>query len=142
MKNQEFDERQMYVRGQAYKHTCFVFIWEIVAVSLLKEFSVVSFAPLAEMCVLVCLPFFVLVAECIIKDAYDPINTRPGMMIFTLMPITSVLTILNQTKKKIPFIENGMITEEGGIRCIYIIWLALTVVYWVNIAIERKNERK
>lgn len=142
MNNQEFDERQMYIRGLAYEHTCFAFVLEIIAISVLKEFSVICFAPLAELYVLLCLPFFVLGAECIIKGAYDPINSRPGMMVFTLMPITSVLTILNQIKSKLSFMENGVITEDGGIRCIYITWLVLTVVYWVNIAIERKNERK
>lgn len=111
-------------------------VWEVLC-----EFELCGAQPLGELLILMCPAFIVIMVICIVNDAYDPINSRPGMIMFTMMPLASVGMISVYIKESDKLIENGLITGTAGIFILYISWLIVSAVYWICYVKERKAEK-
>lgn len=142
MKNtQNYDERQLAARGKAFKWGLCTMLISLIVWEVLCEFELCGAQPLGELLILMCPAFIVITVICIVNDAYDPINSRPGMIMFTMMPLASVGMISVYIKESDKLIENGLITGTGGIFILYISWLIVSAVYWICYVKERKAEK-
>ena len=140
MKKQDYDERQLYVRGIAYKFTTLIFTLELYAWAVLRELGILDAEPMGEFLILIAPPFTILMAVCILKDAYDPINGRPGLILFSIMPISGLAMLFVKAKEHAVLVRGNCITADGGIVLIYIVWLAVSAIYWAKYIKERRQE--
>lgn len=112
-------------------------IWEVLC-----ELNVCSAEPLGELLILLSPAFIVFMVICIVKDAYDPINSRPGMIVFTMMPLAALGMLIVYIEDAEALIEGSHITEFGGVMAIYISWVIISAVYWICYAKETKAEKE
>lgn len=143
MKNkQNYDERQLYARGKAFKWALDTMLISLIIWEVLCELNVCSAEPLGELLILMSPTFIVFMVICIVNDAYDPINSRPGMIVFTMMPLAALGMLIVYIKDAGALIEGGHITESGGVMAIYISWVIISAVYWTCYAKETKAEKE
>lgn len=141
MKN-NYDERQLYARGKAFKWALFTMLISLILWEVLCELRVCSADPLAELLILMSPAFIVHMILCIVNDAYDPINSRPGMIGFTMMPLASVGMLIAYIKDSEILIEGSRITEAGGVMAIYTSWVIVSVIYWTHFMKEKRAEKE
>ncbi len=139
MKKQNLDERQLYARGIAYKYTTLAFVFELFAWALLREFEILDAEPMGELLVLISLPFIVMMTVCIVKDAYDPIDSRPGLILFGVMPIAALAMFVVKIKERAVLIRGKCITADGGLVFLYITWLVISAIYCIKYVKERRQ---
>ena len=142
MKNcKKFDERQLAIRGAAFKWTTLMFIIWIMIWNLLKEFQVIQSEPTADMLIEILPPFCVFAITCILKDAYDPISGRPGLAVFVLMPLCAVTMYFSKIRDHVILFDGNLITTDGALIINYTVWILLAVIYWTKYLKERSAEK-
>ena len=137
---QNYDERQLRARGTAYQFATLAFILELFLWCFLRELAIVDAAPLAELLILLTPPFVVMLSVCIVKDAYDPIGSRPGLILFGLMPLTAILMFLVKINEHVVLMDGNRITEDCGIIFLYAAWIIVAAVYWIKLASDRRQK--
>ena len=142
MKNKQFDERQLLARGKAYKWAVLAFIIELAVWCILQEVAGFSAAPLGELLMLLMPPFVTFMTISIFEDAYDPMNSKPGMIIFSFMLIVSVIMFWMKIREHAVLIEGKRITEDGGLVVLYAGWVISGIVYWIKYIIDTKKEKR
>lgn len=140
-KNNQYDERQLYIRGKAFQYAWTAFIIEIVVLKLLQSFEMLSVEPLGEMCILISIPALILMPMLIFKDASDPINGRPGCISFTLLSVSGICMIISKILEGAVFFSEKHITDEGGMLILYLTIFVITILYWAALITERKKEK-
>ncbi len=140
MKKQSYDERQLYSRGVAYKYTTLAFALEISVWAFLREFGILDAEPIGELLVLIVLPFIVLMTICIVNDAYNPINARPGLIVFGIMPFSAMAMFYVKWKEHAVLMNGRCITADGGLVLLDASWLVISAVYWIKYMKERRQE--
>lgn len=142
MKSQnKYDERQLQARSTAFKWMSFTFLIELAVWRFLKDFLLVTAEPLGELMLLYFAPFLVYGIICVVKDAYDPIGDRPGMIVFTLFPLAALIIIASDLfRKRTPLIIGSCITADGGRIVFYSAWIIIGAVYWIKYAKDTKKE--
>lgn len=131
MKKQNYDERQLLARSKAFEYGFAAYLFESVIWCVLCELLKIDAEPLGELCLLLTPPFVVFAIVCIVRDAYDPISTRPGMIVFALMPLAALLTILRYLRDEEVLLDGRCLTAAGGLVFLEAGWLVLAVVYWI-----------
>ena len=137
----QYDERQLAARGVAFRWTTVTFFAELVIWEFLCSLEVIDAEPLAELCLLITPPFIVGMILLILSDAYDPIDNRPGVIIFALMPLTGIIMILDKIRDGDILFLDRCILDDGGILAIYVGWIVCAAVYWISYARERNAEK-
>jgi len=137
----KFDERQLQARSTAFKWMSFTFIIELTVWCFLKDLLLVTAEPMGELMILLFAPFLVFGIICVVKDAYDPIGGRPGMVVFTIFPLTGMIFIaLKLLKQRTPLIIGRCITADGGLIFFYSAWIIIAAVYWIKYVKDTKEE--
>ena len=142
MKNKQFDERQLLARGKAYQWATLTFIFELAIWCILQEAAGFSAAPIGEFLMLLMPPFVVFMIVCIKEDAFDPINSKAGMVLFSIWAIISIAMFIMKFNEKVPLIEGKRITEDGGIIIMYAGWIISGIVYWIKYFVDTKKEKR
>lgn len=137
----KYDERQLQARSIAFKWMSLTFLIELAVWCFLKDLLPVTAEPMGELPLLLFAPFLVFAIICVVKDAYDPIGGRPGMIVFTLFPLVAAITIaLKLFKQRAPLIIGSCITAGGGLVLFYSAWIIIGAVYWIKYAKDTKEE--
>lgn len=139
-REKSFDERQIASRGIAFKYGFFSFIPVIILFAFIKDTFGISCDCVGEAFLLISIPYAITMSIFIVKDAYDPINSKPGVIIFSIMAICAVIFISMNIHDKAPLIDNRIITREGGLTAFYISWVVIAIIYWIKNIKDRKEE--
>ena len=137
-----YDERQQLARGKAYQYACVTFVLEVLIWGLLREFEVFDADPFCEMLVFIALPLLVLFSVTIAKDAYDPMNSRPGVLLFSLMPLVGILMVIDDLRDHVVLVDGSYLTEDFGMVVLYSVWIIASAIYWTYYLRERRAEIK
>ena len=135
-----YDERQQLARGKAFQYACITFLIEIVIMEFLREFELLDCDPFGELLIFIALPMLVLFAVTISKDAYDPMNSRPGVILFALMPLCGILMLIDDIRDHTVLIDGAYLTEEFGMLILYSMWIVASAIYWMYYLRERRAE--
>lgn len=129
----------MRARGTAYRFATLALILELFLWCLLRELAVVDAEPIAEFLILLTPPFIVMLTVCVVKDAYDPIGSRPGLILFGVMPLAAILMFRVKIKEQAVLMDGNCITQDGGIVFLYAAWLIVAAAYWIKLARDRRQ---
>ena len=116
-RKKSYDERQLLVRGQAYKSAFFTMIIYVSIAAILSElYNIHVLMSFAGMWMGVCLALMVFVIICIVKDAYMSLyeNAKGIILLFLLCAVVNILGGGMQLLDTHSLLEDGKIS----IQCI------------------------
>lgn len=142
MKQYNYDERQLLARGKAYGIGCMAFLSELAIWELLRGTLGVSAEPVGEFLLLLSIPFAVVLIVCILEDAYDPVDLKPGIALFTVMPIAALCMFVMKFTDGVPMMTDRCLTDDAGLCALYAAWVVVSVVYWIKYAKDTKAEKE
>ena len=142
MKKQKYDERQLMARGKAYQWGCMAFIITLGLWAVLRAVFGLDAEPFGEYLLLLSVPFAVVLIVCINEDAYDPINIKPGMILFSFMPFVALFLLIAKIRDKTPLLVGKCLTEDAGLLAIYLAWVVSSIAYWIKYAKDTKAEKE
>lgn len=133
-----YDERQQLARGKAYKYAFFTLIFYVTIVSLISEFSRISwFMSFCGIWIGVCLSIMVFAVICILEDAYMSLyeNAKGVIMIFSIVAIMNLVVVVRIIMERRPILENGAISLDymnlvvGVMICVILAVFCGKVIY-------------
>lgn len=111
-KQDSYDERQMLIRGQAYKAAFFTLMGYMFVSSVLDEmFEIPLFMSFGGMWLGICLSIFVFAAICIWRDAYMSMYSNAKGMILSFL----ILGIVNLIGGSRLVWNEGLLLENGAL---------------------------
>lgn len=137
----EYDERQILVRGKAYKYGFFAMVFTMLLNGYIMEY-------VSEWCTLMvyavtCMTIGILVfvAVSIFSDAYLKLSTKPisAIILFSLFGMANLISPV------IDFIHNGTLLDENGkfysvnLECA-ILMCCVIIMLFIKMYISRKEE--
>ena len=140
MKKNQYDEKQQFDRGRAFQYSAICFLLWLIVWECICEITGLFAEPLTELLVLMAPPFAVCLIACVVKDAYDPIGSRPGMVLFALMPAMSLFVLVMMIVRGEPVIADNTVTTEGGLAAIHAAWITTSAVYWIKYIRDTRAE--
>ena len=139
----EFDERQVQVRGGVYK-IGFIFLSVFTFVdAMLKNSGIIW----ADYMTTAWIGIMATISLCsillILKYAYTPaISNRPNILIIilSLASVSSIIFGISDMRQQ-GFVLNGQISAAARTLILGLLFLSVTVVYWVKKLLGKKDDR-
>ena len=145
MKHENFDERQLQIRGDAFRHGFLAAVFTLGINAVLNNFGIVWAEGFHQNILILMLIVTIVSMEFILRGAYFGKDVKPGLISGIFVGCSACLIILN-IKHFIDgevYIENGMLARGGGslIMCILVTINACTglIQYFRNKNQERNG---
>lgn len=131
----QMDERQLWVRGNIFKHM-FIMVAALLGINMLVQSFYGRWAPgHYESMLILMLPVAAGSAEMIIKDAYQVYAAQQRFVAAVLGLCSGILLVLNGIHLFIqhkPFWKDGMLSYDGASLILAIGLAAIPVAQWVK----------
>ena len=148
----DYDERQLFERNNAFKFGFIVVIGMLLIGQILNWIfgeglgNTLSFWVSFWCGATFWVSISTVIIFMILKDAYDGINSRPGMIIFSmwgiaafLLGIANAMVFLIKKPTFQALLEDG-ITFSNIVM--YACWLSMCGVYWIKYLVDKKKNRE
>lgn len=140
-----YDERQLLVRGQAYKAAFFTLIAFVTLASLMSElFEIPLFMSFCGMWIGVCFSIVVFAIICIWKEAYMSLyqNAKGVILIFSFVGIMNIGAGIRVILEKRPMLENGAISIDCTNLVVGILFWLVFIVFCARLIYNKKHSEE
>ena len=146
MNNKNFDERQILARGKGFQIGFLVSLGMIVADLLAEDFlsndGFIGINVYSRAMLCIWIPILVVSVYFILNDAYEKINETGGRVLMGMFVFCGlfeiIITVVRVASGSVLFIENGVIGDTLGQIFTGAAMLAISVVYFVKLALNKK----
>lgn len=141
---EKFDERQLWIRGDIFKHGFILLMALIILDSLNTDFSIICFEE-RYLVSFIMLMFAIMVVsiEMIIKGVYFSNDGQPKTIIYMMGLISSILLIYNLYNvifNSFTVINGNTITITGENILLNLCLFAIFITYQIKSYIDKKEE--
>ena len=143
MKNTEFDERQVLIRGKAYEHGFIVTMLTLLINAFLNSYDIIWADGFKQNLLILVLVFTVISVELNLRGAFFGRKVSPVALLVVVCAPTVILAVLNihHFIKGAVFTDGGMLTDEG-FGVIFCILFAINVTTGIIQYIRTKKQEK
>jgi len=138
----EYDERQMLVRGKAFKAAFLTLVIYLSVDGLLSAFTEIRWANTFVVDYIgIGLALEVYAIICILKDAYFPLREKPGryLTLFGILIVCSGFVSLAGYLDGEPFITDGMLNYRSINPVIFVAFTGIFIALAVRRAADKKR---
>ncbi|WP_461204926.1 hypothetical protein [Clostridium sp. DL1XJH146] len=133
-KNCKLDERQLWIRGEVYKHALMVMGGLLILDAILKDFGMIWADSMSSSMIILMVSIMVGSVEMICRDVYMVPGNRQKYLI-ALMGICSSIVVVQAVIElaigKYKFVVEGQLTNDASkaimVACVFIIFIVFLV---------------
>ena len=139
--NNHYDERQMRERGRAFQYGFFTMVICFAVYMILDVLELCLWETSVGCMICMCAGVTVVVVTCIVRDAYERLNTKPGsvLLIFVIITVCNFFPGIRYWVRG-ELVINGILTFRAMNLVVGIMGLILFVVYAVKRIVTRQVE--
>lgn len=142
--NTSFDERQLQLRGNAYRTAVYTVFFALILNAMVKEICMIEWAaPLTEALIIISIGILASTIQCVIKDAYFPqaFNQRRFVWIYLMVGLINLVPGVQNILIGESFDEQGRFDNVSLIVSILIfLILFITLIHRFFIAGREEDE--
>jgi len=143
MKTENFDERQLQIRGEAYKHGFVAAMTVMLINAALYSFGIVWADGFRQNMLSAMFVLTIFATECHLRGAYykKEMSKKTVAIVYSLLTFMLIFMNLFGLMDGKKLIADGTLTQEGGSTIIALMLFVSTVIIWVH-AFREKKERQ
>lgn len=144
VKNDDYDERQQFVRYRGYKLGFYVIVLFLVCVCLIEGIANRHFIDTDALTIIgICLSVGVHVTYCIWNEGYFPVkNNRKSFIIMALATAVLYIFFSIEAVKEGKIVVDGVITGKCGNIACAVLFTFICIVALTKFAIEKKEDEQ